>query len=148
MLSKINIDTSKCLLCRKGIWLFTKDENGYNHLDIFATPEAGASYRCENSNVLDNYLVKNEDRGTYLPNSNVKRLFTNQELWWETIISLAYSIFDNTDEVLEFFNGGDIDNRVWMKSDIEIENLLLELAFQRGIEVDKDDYEDLIKFQL
>ena len=85
--SAVNIDVTKCLGCRKGISLFTEKNGEYTHVDIFATPEAGASYKCENSETIGNFLMKNGDRGTLLPNEELKAFFTKQEIWWAYIVT-------------------------------------------------------------
>jgi hypothetical protein len=50
-MSNPNID--KCIGCKKGIDLWTKNDNKIYHLDLFATPEAGSSYQCTTLNILD-----------------------------------------------------------------------------------------------
>ena len=145
--SAVNIDVTKCLGCRKGISLFTEKNGEYTHVDIFATPEAGASYKCENSETIGNFLMKNGDRGTLLPNEELKAFFTKQEIWWEDIISLAYDTLKEQKMVSEFFNGREKDNRTWNLPNIEIENKLLAIASENGIEVNEETYPDLIRWE-
>ena len=76
-----DINVAKCLGCRKGIGLFTEQNGEFTHVDFFATPEAGAIYKCENSETIGKFLMKNDDRGTLLPNEQSKAFFTKQEMW-------------------------------------------------------------------
>ena len=144
--SAVNIDVTKCLGCRKGISLFTEKNGEYTHVDLFATTEAGASYKCENSETIGNFLMKNGDRGTLLPNEESKAFFTKQEMWWEDIISLAYDTFKEQKKVSEFLNDGEKDNRTWKLPNVEIENKLLAIALEKGIEVNEEAYPDLIRW--
>lgn len=141
------IDVTKCIGCRKGVSLFTEKGGEYTHVDLFATPEAGASYKCENSETIGELLVNNSDRGTLLPNEELKQFFEKQEFWWEDIIDLAYTTLKEQDNVSEFFNGDDKGNMMWNKPNLEIENGLLALAEKEGVTVDKEAYPDLIKWQ-
>ena len=142
-----DIDVSKCIGCRKGISLFTEKDGEYTHVDLFATPEAGASYKCENSEIIGNFLMKNGDRGTLLPNEQSKAFFTKQEMWWEDIISLSYDTLKEQEMVSEFFNDGEKDSKTWNLPNVEIENKLLEIASKNGIEVNEEAYPDLIKWE-
>ncbi|MGB0881440.1 MAG: hypothetical protein ACPGSO_00695 [Vicingaceae bacterium] len=141
------IDVTKCMGCRKGVSLFTEKDGEYTHVDLFATPEAGASYKCENSENIGGLLVKNGDKGTLLPNEELKQFFERQEFWWEDIIDLAYDTLKEQNKVSEFFNTGEKGNMMWNKPNLEIENGLLALAEKEGIKVDKEAYPDLIKWQ-
>lgn len=141
-----NIDVRKCIGCRKGISLFMEKDGEYIHVDLFATPECGASYKCVNSDVIGKFLVKNGHKGTLLPNKQSQEFFTKQEAWWEDIIMLVYDILKDKKLVSEFFNEGEVDNKVWNLPNIEIENKLLLIALEKGIEVTEDDYPNLIKW--
>jgi len=141
------IDVTKCMGCRKGISLFTEKDGEYTHVDFFATPEAGASFKCENSETIGKHLVVNGDRGTLLPNEDLKKFYEKQEFWWEDIIDLAYDTLKEQSKVSDFFNNGEKDNMMWNKSNVEIENGLLALAEIEGIKVDEEGYPDLIKWQ-
>lgn len=135
---------NSCLGCRKGISLFTEENGEYTHVDLFATREAGASYKCKNSETIGEFLIKNGDKGTLLPNDQLKAILEKQEMWWEDIISLAYDTFKEQKMVSDFFNDGLKDNKTWNLPNIEIENKLLEIALKNGIEVTKDTYPHLI----
>ena len=141
------IDVTKCIGCRKGVSLFTEKDGEYTHIDLFATPEAGASFKCENSEIIGKHLVPNGDRGTLLPNEDLERFFEKQEFWWEDIIDLAYATLKEQSKVSEFFNSGEKGNMVWNKQNVDIENELLALADKEGVKVDKEDYPYLIKWQ-
>lgn len=141
------IDVTKCIGCRKGVSLFTEKDGEYTHVDLFATPEAGASFKCENSETIEKLLVKNGDRGTLLPNDELKKFFDKQEFWWEDIIDLSYATLKEQSKVSEFFNGGEKGNMMWNKPNLEIENALLALAEIEGVKVDEEAYPDLIKWQ-
>jgi hypothetical protein len=142
-----DINVAKCIGCRKGISLFTEKDGEYTHVDLFATPEAGASYKCENSETIGKFLMKNGDRGTLLPNEESKVFFTKQEMWWEDIISLAYDTLKEQKMVSEFFNDGDKDSRTWNLTNVEIENKLLAIASTNGTEVNEEAYPDLIRWE-
>ena len=144
--SAVDIDVTKCLGCRKGISLFTEKDGEYAHVDLFATPEAGACYKCENSETIGKYLMKNGDRGTLLPNEIAKDFFTKQEMWWEDIISLAYDNLKEQKMVSEFFNSGEKGNRTWNLANVDIENKLLAIASENGIDINEEAYPDLIKW--
>lgn len=141
------IDVTKCIGCRKGVSLFTEKDGEYTHVDLFATPEAGASFKCENSETIGKLLVKNGDRGTLLPNDELKKFFEIQEFWWEDIIDLAHAVLKEQSKVSEFFNDGEKGNMMWNKPNLEIENALLAIAEIEGVEVDEEAYPDLIKWQ-
>lgn len=141
------IDVTKCIGCRKGVSLFTEKDGEYTHVDLFATPEAGSSFKCENSETIGKLLVKNGDKGTLLPNDELKKFFEKQEFWWEDIIDLAYATFKEQSKVSEFFNDGEKGNMMWNKTNLEIENSLLALAEIEGIKVDEEAYPDLIKWK-
>ena len=140
-----DINVEKCIGCRKGISLFTEKDGEYTHVDLFATREAGASYKCENSETIGNFLMKNGDRGTLLPNEESKAFFTKQEMWWEDIISLAYDTLKEQKMVSEFFNDGEKDSRTWNLTNVEIENKLLAIASENGTEVKEEAYADSIR---
>jgi len=142
-----DINVAKCIGCRKGISLFTEKDGEYTHVDLFATPEAGAIYKCENSETIGNFLMKNGDNGTLLPNEQSKELFTKQEMWWENIISLAYDTLKEQKIVSEFFNDGEKDARTWNLTNVEIENKLLAIASVNGMEVNEEAYPDLIRWE-
>ena len=76
----MKIDIEKCGACKAGLELFVKQDDEWFHVDLFATFEAGAMYVCENSDVIEEYLVKNGDKGTWLPNEELEALFREQEL--------------------------------------------------------------------
>lgn len=141
------IDVTKCIGCRKGVSLFTEKDGEYIHLDLFATPEAGASFKCKNSEIIGKHLVPNGDRGTLLPNEELKRFYEKQEFWWENIIDLAYATLKEQSKVSEFFNNGEKGNMIWNKPNIDIENKLLVLAEKECVKVDEEAYPDLIKWQ-
>ena len=141
------IDVTKCIGCRKGVSLFTEKDGEYTHVDLFATPEAGASFKCENSEIIGKHLTTNGDRGTLLPFGDLKSFYEKQEFWWENIINLAYTTLKNQSKVSEFFNSGENGNMIWNKPNIDIENELLALANKEGVKVDKEDYPDLIKWR-
>lgn len=142
-----DINVAKCIGCRKGISLFTEKDGEYIHVDFFATREAGASYKCENSETIGNFLMKNGDRGTLLPNEESKAFFTKQEMWWEDIISLAYDTLKEQKMVSEFFNDGEKGSRTWNLTNVEIENKLLAIASENGTEVNEEAYPDLIRWE-
>lgn len=144
---KIMIDVTKCMGCRKGVSLFIKKDGEYTHVDLFATPEAGASFKCENSETIGKYLVSNGDRGTLLPNEDLEKFFEKQESWWEDIIDLTYATLKEESKVYEFFNAGEGGNMMWNKPNLDIENALLAIAEREGVTVDKQSYPDLIKWQ-
>ena len=148
MKKKINIDVTKCMGCRKGISLFFKDEEGYNHVDLFASAEAGAQYKCENSDSIGEYLIGNDASSKYLPKEgDVKEFFDFQEMWWEDIIDLVYDVFKDQGKVTAFFNEGEKDNRTHNLPNEEIEAKLLVLAKENNIQITKDQYPDLLKFK-
>lgn len=140
------IDVTKCLGCRKGIGMFLEENGEYNHCDLFATAEAGSIYLCKNSDEIKQFLVKTKNN-TYLPNDELQGVFKRQEFWWEDIITLAYDIFDNGNSVKEFFNITENDVLMWNRSNNDIENALIKLAEEKGIEVTIDNYPDLFKFK-
>lgn len=141
------IDVTKCIGCRKGVSLFTEKDGEYTHVDLFATPEAGASFKCGNSETIGKYLVPNGDRGALLPNEELKRFYEKQEFWWEDIIDLAYDTLKEQNKVSEFFNNDERGNMIWNKPNIDIENKLLALAEIEGVKIDEEDYPDLIKWK-
>ena len=91
MKKKINIDVTKCLGCRKGISHFTKKDGEYRHFDLFASPEAGAIYRCENTDTIGEYLTEGKPDMYYTEDDDIKYFFDQQGYWWEDIIDLAYA---------------------------------------------------------
>jgi hypothetical protein len=136
-----DINVTKCIGCRKGISLFTEKDGEYTHVDIFATPEAGSLYKCENSEIIGSFLMKNGENGTLLPNEESKAFFTKQAMWWEDIISLAYDTLKEQTGVSKFFNDGTIN-----LTNIEIENKLVAIALLNGIELNEEVYPDLIRW--
>ncbi len=143
----INIDVTKCIGCRKGVSMFTIKEGVYIHHDLFASAEAGASYKCNNTATIGNYLVKNGERGTFLPNDNAEEFFDKQESWWEDIITLAYNTFKEQKFVSDFFNGGNDGSKVLNLPNVELENKLLANAKEKGIEITEDKYPYLILWE-
>lgn len=141
-----DIDVTKCLGCRKGIGAFTEKDGEYFHFDLFATPEAGAIYKCENSETIGKYLIKNGDKGIMLPNEIAKEFFNKQEMWWEDIISLAHDTLKEQKMVSDFFNQGEKDSKTWNLPNVDIENKLLSIAYENGIDVNEEIYPDLIKW--
>ena len=115
-------------------------------MDIFATREAGASYKCENSELVGKYLIANGDRGTFLPNEESKAFFDNQALWWEEIITLAYDTLKEQKDVSVFFNDGEKDKKTWNLPNAEIENKLFVIAKEKGIEINEENYPFLLKW--
>lgn len=142
------VDITKCIGCRKGIKLFREKNGDYYHVDLFATAESGSEYKCENSDTIGKFLIKNEETGTILPNDELSTFFINQSLWWENIIDLAEETFEDNDMVLEFFNSGEKDNKVWNKSNLDIENSLLEIVEKKGLEISEYNYPFLIKWNI
>lgn len=137
------IDTSKCFWCRKGIWPFVtdKDTGRLQHLDFFATPEAGAIVFCENEEQVKPLLVEDKKRGVWEPVENFKIFLDQQSYWWEDLISLANTVFDKDHKAIsELFQNKEHD--LIHKSDAEMEAPLVELAKQKGIDV--TEYVDLI----
>jgi hypothetical protein len=142
------IDVTKCIGCRKGIPLFTKDENGYAHTDLFASYGSGVTYKCENSDIIGDYLIPNGDKGTLLPNEELKVFFLNQEMWWDDIISLIHDVLKDTKLVQEFFNDGEKGNMTWNLSNEEIEEKISFLAIKEGFFINEEDYPDLLMWKL
>ena len=141
------IDVTKCIGCRKGTSLFFEKDGEYIHVDLFATPESGSACKCENSETIGNFLMKNGDRGTFIPNEQSREFFNKQVIWWEDIIKLAYDTLKEQEMVSEFFNNGEKGDKMWNKTNLEIENALLTIASNNGIEVNEDIYPDLIKWE-
>lgn len=142
------IDVTKCIGCRKGISAFTKEKDGYNHLDLFATPEAGAIFHCENSDVIGGFLKENDNKGgIYVPNYELKEVLDFQSFWWEDIMSLAYDTLKEQEKVSAFFNEGETGNMMWNKPNVEIETSLLAIAGKEGVKVDEESYPDLLKWK-
>jgi hypothetical protein len=140
------IDVTKCFGCRKGIGCFTEKNGKYYHVDIFATSESSESYLCENSDVIGKFLYKNGKNGFILPNDDLKVIFIDQEFWWTDILTLSHDIFGNNEKVAEFFNTGEKGNMIWNLPNIDLENKLIEIAIEKGIDVIEDNYPDLLKW--
>lgn len=141
------INVGRCMGCRKGIYPFTFNNGIYNHLDMFYSPEEGALMKCGNSDVIGNYLIENKESGMLMPTEDLKELYIEQENWWQDIIYLANTIFDEDHEKIgAFFNEGEKGNMVWNLSNVDIENKLLALADVKGMVITKEDYECLLKF--
>lgn len=136
------VDVTKCSGCRNGISLFSfsEEDDQYIHVDFLATKEHGISYKCENSDEIEKYLVKNGDRGTYLPSEDYDEYFKNQEFWWEDIIDLSTNIFDDENKRIEFLKS------IIDKPNEEVENELLKKAKEEGVEVDEEEFPDLLKW--
>jgi len=73
-------------------------------------------------------------------------VFEEQYVWWEDMIYLANEVFEGQNEISMFFNEGEAGNRNWNKTNDEIVGMLMEIAKSKGIEIDKEDYENL-KFE-
>lgn len=142
------IDVTKCIGCRKGIPAFIKENNCYSHLDLFATPEAGSIFRCENSDVVGDFLKENDNKGgIYVPKDTLKEVLDFQAYWWEDIISLAYDALKEQDKVTAFFNDGEKGNMMWNKPNADIEAALIAIAEKEGVKVDDESYPDLLKWK-
>jgi hypothetical protein len=139
------IDVTKCLGCRKGIDVWTKQEDKLKHFDFFASADAGAIYDCETLEI-EQYLEENEN-GMLRPKKEYDSFFANQSFWWEDILTLAYDVFQSPEEVKDFFNGGDSDNRMHNRSNEDIEDTLVNLADLNDIVVDEETYPDLKRFK-
>lgn len=139
------IDVTKCLGCRKGIDVWTKQEGKLKHLDFFASADAGATYDCETPGIED-FLITHEN-GMMRPEKEYESFFANQSFWWEDIINLSYAVMQDSETVRSFFNSGPEDNRMHNQSNETIEWTLLNMAEEAGIVVDQDGYPDLLKFK-
>lgn len=76
--------------------------------------------KCENSETIGKLLVKNGDKGTLLPNDELKKFLERQEFWWEDIINIAYATLKEQSKVYEFFNNGENGDRMLNKPNVEI----------------------------
>lgn len=141
------IDVTKCIGCRKGVGVFTEKDGKYVHIDLFATPAAGASYKCGNSDVIGKHLVQHGNLGTLLANEDLESFYEKQSFWWEDIIDLAYEVLKEQDKVSSFFNDGKKDDKMWNKPNVDIENALIALAEKEGMIVDEDRYPDFTRWQ-
>ena len=139
------IDVTKCLGCRKGIYIWDKQEGKIKHVDLFASTEAGAIYECTTPGI-EEYLFVNEN-GMLRPKKEYESFFANQSFWWEDILNLAYGVMGDSEKVRSFFNSGPEDNRMHNQSNETIEWTLLNMAEEVGIVVDYPDYPDLLKFK-
>jgi hypothetical protein len=140
------LDVTKCIGCRKGIGIFTKEPHGYNHVDVFNTIESGAIFRCKNSSVIGQYLIKNENTGTYLPNKEFKEFLLNQGSWWGDILDILYEIFQSSeDDINEFFNTEIKGKKLWNLPNQRIEEKVLQLADKNNLEIRMIIYPDLYK---
>lgn len=140
------IDVTKCLGCRKGIDVWTKQDDKLKHFDFFASADAGAIYDCKTLEI-EQYLEENEN-GMLRPKKEYDSFFKNQSFWWEDILTLAYDIFQSPEEVKDFFNRGDSDNRMHNRSNEDIEDTLVNLADLNDILVDEETYPDLKRFKI
>lgn len=134
------VDVTRCIGCRKGVALFTKDENGYKHVDLFATQARGSEYRCGNSDVIGEYLNETP-RGTFLPNYVLGPQLEFQDFWWQDIVTVLFSTLETVTAVNEH-----------IKTIIDLPNALLEqkvltLAESKGVSINSYDYPDLLKWK-
>jgi len=145
----MELDVTQCIGCRKGIGLFIKEKDKtFTHLDLFATPEAGHSYKCTNQKIIEKHVKKNKGKGTYLADDELQAFYIDQEDWWYDFIDLASDTFTNNDELNEFFNRGEKGDKMWNKPNNVMEIELLTIARERGVEVIKDYYPSLIKWRI
>ena len=139
------IDVTKCLGCRKGIDVWTKQEDKIKHFDFFASAEAGAIYDCETPGI-EEHLIENEN-GMLRPKEEYDSFFKNQSFWWEDILDLAYEVFKSPTVVQEFFNSGKEGELIHTLPNERIEKTLVNMANVAGVVVDEDTYPDLIRFK-
>lgn len=128
--------------CRKGVFPFSKNDNGrFEHIDIFATPEAGAIYECKNSEEVEQYLTQDESRGNiWMPTDEFKDFLNDEFCWFEEIIELAYKVLSESDRVKEFFEMGEDGDRNWQLPKHELEGALIAMAKAVNIDVKQEDY--------
>ena len=144
----MELDVTQCIGCRKGIGLFIKEKDKtFTHLDLFATPEAGASYKCTNQDEIKKHVKKNKGKGTYLADTELQEFYDKQDAWWYDFIEAASVVFEDNEELNEFFNQGEKGNKMWNQPNKVMENALLEIAEEKSIEIRKDDYPDLLKWK-
>lgn len=140
------IDVTKCLGCRKGIDIWQEKDGVIKHMDLFATAEAGAIYECETPNIRD--FIELNKNGMLISKEEFKQFFEKQSFWWEDIINLAYVVFENDPEAVKnFFNRGSKKERMHNLSNETIEWTLLNIAEEKEVVVDKDEYPDLLKWK-
>jgi hypothetical protein len=140
------IDITKCLGCRKGIDIWTDQDGTIEHFDFFATADSASVYKCETPDI-ENFIEKNKN-GMLIAKPEYKKFFEKQSFWWEDILDLAYQVFnDDPTAVKDFFNSGTVDERVHSLSNETIELTLLNMAEAAGLEINEEDYPDLIKFR-
>lgn len=142
------VDVVKCLGCRKGIDTWQENDGELHHFDFFATKEAGAIYKCNNSEELKKIgLDKIERNGLLTPkkDSDLDIFFKEQEFWWEDYVELLWEIFKTQEEVNKYFNEDTFDNGTILGklSNEELEELILKEAFAHDVEVTEDNYPDL-----
>jgi hypothetical protein len=143
----MELDVTQCIGCRKGIGLFIKDKDKkFIHLDLFATPEAGESYTCTNQKEIKKHLKKNGNKGTYLADGELAEFYEKQDAWWYDFIELASNTFEDNDELNKFFNAGEQGDKVWNQPNNIMEGVLLKVADGKNIEITKEDYPDLLKW--
>lgn len=140
------IDVRNCIGCRKGESLFIKTDDGFSHLDLFASYSAGATYNCPNSKVIESHLTPNGDKGTYLADDKLTAIYNAEGNWWEDIVSLANQVLNEQQKVSEFFNQEVSGVKMWNRTNVEIENSLMKIVDELGFKIDEEEYPDLIKW--
>ena len=144
----MEVDVTQCIGCRKGIGLFIKEKDKtFTHLDLFATPEAGESYKCTNQDVIKKHVKENKGKGTYLADDELQEFYTKQDEWWYDFIEVASVVFEDNGELNKFFNQGEKGNKMWNQPNKVMEDALLEIAEEMSVEIRKDDYPDLLKWK-
>ncbi len=144
----MELDVTQCIGCRKGIGLFIKEKDKtFTHLDLFATPEAGASYKCSNQKEIKKHVKLNKGKGTYLADDELQEFYDFQEAWWYDFIELASNVFEGDDELNKFFNTGVKGDKVWNQNNVVMEGVLLKIAKDKNVEVTEEDYPDLLKWK-
>lgn len=140
----INIDSGKCIGCRKGVYPWQKNKDGdYEHIDLFATQAAGAIYKCANSKEIEPYIYERADsKGVYRPNEELKEFLNQEDFWFEDIVNLAHRIFDDWEKVKEFFDMGEEGKKNWQLPKEELEGALYAMAKAVNIEVTEEEYPD------
>jgi hypothetical protein len=113
-----------CVTCMKGKCTFMMHDGRLTHLDLFATAEAGAMYKCGNSETIRKFLTENENGGIYVANDASKDYFIDRQMWWSDVIELASELMP-TEDLQEFFAGED---PLWKKPKREVEAALLSLV--------------------
>ncbi len=138
------IDITTCIGCRKGVWPLIYKDNKHYHVDLFSSADSGAQYECQNSDTIGEYLVEIEGKGTLKPNSELDKVYTFQEFWWEDILTLCHKIFKEPGEIAKLFNTK-VDSKSLIDSPNSIiETTLLDLAKDKNIEITQDEYPDLL----